>query len=123
MLIEHVNLTVSNLQRSMDFYCKLFDFHVRWRADASADKQEAHVGNDELYVAFYQAPRPGAAEVDYDRVGLNHFGIIVDDLEKYRQRLSELDVRPHHEPEYPPGRRFYFYDPDKIEVELVEYAR
>jgi hypothetical protein len=36
MILEHVNLTVSDLQRSIDFYCKLFEFRVRWRADAAA---------------------------------------------------------------------------------------
>ena len=121
MILEHVNLTVSDLQRSIDFYCKLFDFHVRWRADAAAAKQEAHVGNDDIYIAFFQAPQPGTAEVDYQRVGLNHFGMVVGDLDKYRERLSQLGVQPHYEPNYPPDRRIYFYDPDRVEVELVQY--
>lgn len=121
MVLEHVNLTVSDLQQSIDFYCQLFDFRVRWRASADAEKQEAHVGSDDMYIAFFQAPRPGAAEPDYNRVGLNHFGIIVDDLGKYRDRLSRLGVEPHYEPEYTPGRRLYFYDPDHVEVELVQY--
>ena len=121
MILEHVNLTVSDLQRSIDFYCELFGFRVRWRADAAAEKQEAHVGNDDIYLAFFQAPQPGTAEVDYERVGLNHFGIVVDDLDKYRERLSRLGVKPHYEPEYAPGRRYYFYDPDGVEVELVQY--
>lgn len=121
MILEHVNLTVSDLQRSIDFYSKLFDFRVRWRADAAAEKQEAHVGNDDMYIAFFQASQPERAEVDYQRVGLNHFGILVDDLDKYRERLSQMGVQPHYEPEYPPGRRLYFYDPDRVEVELVQY--
>jgi len=35
-------------------------------------------------------------------------------------RLVELGVSPGEELEYEPGRRLYFFDPDGIEVELVE---
>jgi predicted enzyme related to lactoylglutathione lyase len=93
MILEHVNLTVSDLQRSIDFYCTLFDFRVRWRSDAAAEKQEAHVGNDDMYIALFQAPQPGIAEVDYNRVGLNHFGIVVDNLDTYRERFYMNSVR------------------------------
>jgi len=119
--IEHVNLTVSDLQRSIDFYCGLFDFRVRWRSEEGAKAGEAHVGNDTMYLALFQAPQPGAAEANYDRVGLNHFGILVDQLKKYRQKLVRMGIEPHYEPDYAPGRRLYFYDPDGVEVELVEY--
>lgn len=121
MILEHVNVTVSDLQRSIDFYCRLFDFRLRWRAAPDAERQEAHVGNDDMYIALFQASHPGPAEVDYQRVGLNHFGVVVDDLEMYRERLARVGIRPHYEPEYEPGRRFYFYDPDRVEVELVQY--
>ncbi len=121
VFIEHVNLSVSNLQRSIDFYCKLFDFRVRWRGEADVEAQEAHVGNDEMYIALFETQRPGNAEVDYQRVGLNHFGVVVADLKRYRDKLHQLGIAPHYEPEYAPGRRFYFYDPDTVEAELVQY--
>jgi catechol 2,3-dioxygenase-like lactoylglutathione lyase family enzyme len=54
---------------------------------------------------------------------LNHFGWVVDDLDAARQRLAVLNVRPHYEANYEPGRRLYFYDPDGLEVELVEYDK
>lgn len=122
MILEHVNLTVSDLQRSIDFYCRLLDLHIRWHAEPTAENQEAHIGDERTYLALFQAPEPGHADADYDRVGINHFGLVVDDLDTYRRRLAELQVTPHYEPNYEPGRRLYFYDPDGIEVELVEYA-
>ena len=30
MRLEHVNLTVSDVERSVDFYSKLLDLQVRW---------------------------------------------------------------------------------------------
>ena len=125
MFLEHVNLTVSDLDRSIAFYARLFGGHVRWRRDATDDvPAAAHVGSDRQYVALFQAragsPRP---TVDYAAVGLNHFGVVVDDLDAARARLESLGVSAHSEADYDPGRRLYFYDPDGIEVELVEYER
>jgi catechol 2,3-dioxygenase-like lactoylglutathione lyase family enzyme len=63
----------------------------------------------------------GPAPSDYSRVGINHFGFVVDDLDEMRRRLGAAGIQPHHEADYEPGRRLYFLDPDGIEVELVEY--
>ena len=122
MFIEHVNITVSDLQKSIDFYSDLFGFQLRWRSPPDDIEQPAaHVGDERSYIAMFEAPRSGRADADYDRVGLNHFGLVVEDLARYRTRLGELGVEPHLERDYEPGRRLYFYDPDGIEVELVEY--
>lgn len=123
MFLEHVNMTVADLDRSIDFYCRLLDLRVRWRRDAGEDQRAAaHVGDDRHYIALFQAP-PAAAlsRVSYEAVGLNHFGFVVDDLDAVRDRLVELGAQPHSEADYEPGRRLYFYDPDGIEVELVQY--
>ena len=45
----------------------------------------------------------------------------VVDLKIYRQHLKELGIEVHLEANYEPGVRIYFYDPDGIEIELVEY--
>ena len=52
---------------------------------------------------------------------MNHFGIVVADLDDMKRRLAALGTAPHSERDYHPGRRLYFLDPDGMEVELVEY--
>ena len=121
MRLEHVNLTVSNLDRSIDFYCRLLGLRVRWRGTLSSGLAGAHVGDDDMYIALFQAREPGAVGSDYDGVGLNHFGFVVDGLADYRIRLIEMGFPPHSEQDYDPGRRLYVMDPDGIEIELVEY--
>lgn len=123
MFLEHVNFTVADLDRSIDFYCRLLDLRLRWRrAGSDGVTAAAHVGDDRHYLALFEA-RPGSSrpQPDYESVGLNHFGFVVDDLDAARERLASLGVTAHSEASYDPGRRLYFYDPDGIEVELVEY--
>ena len=121
MFIEHVNLTVSDLDRSIAFYCNLLDLHVRWKGPIDGDRLGAHVGDDHFYLALFQATVDGEVEHDYLRPGVNHFGFVVDDLDKARERLAELGAVVHLEGDYEPGRRIYFMDPDGYEVELVQY--
>jgi catechol 2,3-dioxygenase-like lactoylglutathione lyase family enzyme len=121
MFIEHVNLTVSDLPRSIDFYRDLFGFEVRWQGTTSNGAPAAHVGDERSYVALFQGKNGSRGDTDYERVGFNHFGLVVDDLAAAKRRLQQLGIEPSMEADYEPGRRLYFHDPDGIEVELVEY--
>jgi catechol 2,3-dioxygenase-like lactoylglutathione lyase family enzyme len=121
MRLEHVNLTVNDLDRSIAFYCDLLDLQVRWKGTIDEGRLAAHVGDDRCYLALFEAAEPGIADQDYGRPGLNHFGFVVDDLDEARRRLERLGGTVHFEPNYDPGRRIYFRDPDGHEVELVEY--
>lgn len=122
MFLEHVNMTVTDLERSVAFYENALGLRVRWRGHTADGSPAAHVGDDKSYLALFESgPKGSRGEPDYDKAGLNHFGWVVDDLAASLGRLSELGVKPHYEAGYEPGRRAYFFDPDGIEVELVEY--
>ena len=124
MFLEHVNLTTSDLERSIAFYTALFGWTVRWRGEATGEESTvpaAHVGDDRCYVAIFESENAGRAPFDYERSGLNHMGFVVDDLEATRARALALGATIHFEPDYAPGRRFYVCDPDGIELELVAY--
>ncbi len=121
MFLEHVNLSVSNLERSQAFYQKIFSFQVRWQGKFGSGAAGVHLGDDRQYIALMEAESPGRVEQRMDVVGLNHFGFVVDDIEAVKARLIEIGVEPHSEQTYDPGKHLYFFDPDGIEVELVEY--
>ena len=44
MQLEHVNLTVANLGRSVEFYQRLLGFGVRWEGETIDGMPAAHVG-------------------------------------------------------------------------------
>lgn len=121
MQIEHVNITVTDLDRSVAFYSDLLGLQVRWKGEIGDGLRGAHVGDDDQYLALFEAAAGGRAELDYGRPGVNHVGFLVDDLETARRRVEELGAAVHHEAAYHPGRRIYVLDPDGTEIELVSY--
>ncbi|MFV8819557.1 VOC family protein [Haliea sp. E17] len=121
MRIEHANITVSNLDASVAFYLRLLGGKVRWEGLTGAGRRAAHIGDDITYLSLFESGEPGRAPQDYALVGFNHLGFEVDDLDSYRAQLWDMGVEIKGEESYDPGRRLYFYDPDGIEIELVEY--
>jgi catechol 2,3-dioxygenase-like lactoylglutathione lyase family enzyme len=120
--IEHVNVTVSNPQRSAEMLIDLFDWHIRWNGKAQMGGDTIHVGNDRFYLAVY-ALKPSDADLDHEKgVPLNHIGIVVDDLDEIERRVIARGLTPFSHGDYEPGRRFYFMDPDGVEYEIVSYA-
>jgi len=53
---------------------------------------------------------------------LNHVGLLVDDLDAAERVVREYGFEPWGHDDYEPGRRFYFFDWDGIEFEVVSYS-
>jgi hypothetical protein len=54
---------------------------------------------------------------------LNHVGIAVDDLDDIERKVIARGLTPFGHGSYAPGRRFYFFDQDGIEFEVVSYGQ
>lgn len=121
--IEHVNVTVSNPDRTADFLKRVFDWHIRWRGQAAKGGHTIHVGNEQFCLAVYAAVL-GQTEPSGHHKGspLNHIGIVVDDLDEIERRVFAEGFEPFSHDDYDPGRRFYFFDHDGIEFEIISYA-
>jgi catechol 2,3-dioxygenase-like lactoylglutathione lyase family enzyme len=121
--IEHVNLTVRDPDRSAALMGRLFGWTVRWKGLAQGGGTTVHVGSDAHYLALYTAPGADYTD-DQFRKGrpLNHVGVEVDDLDAAEARVIEAGLTPFSHGDYEPGRRFYFFDADGIEFEVVSYA-
>jgi len=53
---------------------------------------------------------------------LNHIGIVVDDLDAVEKLVIAKGFKPFSHGNYEPGRRFYFYDSDRLEFEVISYS-
>ncbi|MEO1964281.1 VOC family protein [Hyphomonas sp.] len=123
-LFEHVNVTVSDPKKTAAMLVDLFGWHVRWEGPSKYDGYTVHVGTDDEYIALYALPKQDRPdEESYYRTGaVNHFGILVDDLDATEKRILASGIKTHSHQTYDPGSRFYFHDHDGIEWEVVSYA-
>lgn len=121
--IEHLNVTVSNPEQTADLLCGLFGWHIRWQGDSMMGGRTVHVGSENSYLALYTHSQTVKGNTDsYSRRGgLNHVGVVVDDLDLVEQRVLAAGLEPNNHGDYEPGRRFYFDDHDGIEYEVVHY--
>lgn len=116
--LEHANITVSDPDRSAALFANLCDWHERWRGPAMTGFT-VHVGSEDQYVALYsRGPEPRRYAKG---VPLNHIGLLVDDLAAAEAVVLEAGLEPFGHGDYDPGARFYFFDWDGIEFEVVSY--
>lgn len=122
--LEHANITVSDPLKTANMLAGLFGWHIRWQGPAKNEGYTVHVGTDESYLAVYSVGVPGKSPVSSYQVkgGLNHVGIVVDDLDATEEKVKQAGFVPHNHGDYEPGRRFYFDDDNGIEFEVVSYG-
>ncbi|MEP0519451.1 MAG: VOC family protein [Hyphomicrobiales bacterium] len=121
--LEHVNVTVSDPDKTAKILCDLFGWQVRWKGDSIYGGTSIHVGADDSYLAIYTMGKMKKGRDDtYSTVGgLNHIAVVVDDLDLIEQKVAAAGFQTHSHADYEPGRRFYFLDSDGLEFEVVSY--
>ena len=121
--IEHVNVTVSDPERSAKLMQDVFGWAIRWRGPAMNGGHTIHVGSVDHYIALYSKPREAASATHFAKGRpLNHIGVEVDDLDATEQAILAKGFETFSHSDYEPGRRFYFFDPDGIEYEVISYV-
>lgn len=121
--LEHVNITVRDPQATAELYCDLFGWNIRWSGKGIHDGDVYHVGGENSYIAVYSLGGTAEQGNTYASIGgLNHIGVVVDDLDDVEERIREAGFVTRDHADYEPGRRFYFDDPSGIEIEVVSYS-
>ncbi|MGD8586489.1 MAG: VOC family protein [Chloroflexota bacterium] len=120
---HHATLTVTDINRSLDFYTGLLGLKVI--AELSATR--TIVGNDNLVLAISEPPDPGQAlendRFNENRIGLDHLSFAVDsrqEMERARQLLTDAGVTCGEIRDLTPFgfSVMAFRDPDNIQLEL-----
>ena len=119
---HHVSLTVSDADRSADWYRDLLGMQMVMSADDEtvkfrvlADPESGWV----LGVREYQGRDPD--RFDEFRTGMDHFAFAVSDrseLESWERELAARDVTFSPIAETPIGSVIVFRDPDNIQLEF-----
>lgn len=122
-VLEHVNFTVPDADRTAQWLCDVFGWKIRWQGSARNGGRSIHVGTEDDYLVVF-TPKEGVAANTQgkDVVGaMNHIGVVVDDLDAVEAKVKAQGYKTHNHADYEPGRRFYFDDENGIEFEVVTY--
>jgi catechol 2,3-dioxygenase-like lactoylglutathione lyase family enzyme len=129
--IEHIALSVSSLDRSIDFYRNIFDFTVARIIEAGPDvpisrvtgmpgcrARIAHLESGDFMLELFEFQNPRGKPIPDDRkladIGFTHISFKTTDMKADYRRLKKLGVRFISEPvEFRPGVWVvYFQGPD-----------
>jgi lactoylglutathione lyase len=102
--INHVALEVGNIDEALSFYGRVFEFALRGRGE-----RMAFIDMGDQFIALFEGH---SQQADAGR----HFGLVVDDKEKVREKLQNVGVK------LLPGRGVEFRDPWGNRVQIVEYG-
>lgn len=142
-LLNHIGVTVSNLERSIEFYTKLgiqpppedwvFPIHGAWLSRL-VEEEDAHIrvaflpieDGVLLELLEYKSPQGSATNTRPNRdAGAMHIALNVDDVDEVYGRLKD-EVTFLSEPQtvemgpWAGNRVVYLRDPDGTPVELVQ---
>ena len=94
--LEHVNITVSDPDKTAAWMYEVFDWPVRWQGPALGSGRSVHVGSEASYVALYCSNEATDAAPDsyHCLSGLNHIGVVVADLDLVEAQVRKAGFTP-----------------------------
>jgi len=122
MYLEHANITVNDLQEAIKFFQTAFP-HFKIRGRGNDMREWVHLGDDDTYIAINQAKQSDLKiDKNYDKIGINHLGFIVPDVEEIANKLLSNGYKRDFPKEVEQFRiRDYFADADGNQFEFIQY--
>ena len=141
--LDHISVTVSDLDRSIAFYRDVIGLALRDRGTADEPELSDVLATDNVEIAWaelalggvilelvqYLTGGDGPVDVDVKRAGATHIGIAVDDIVPAVERLRAADalvsrdvVTLTEDTDWNGAKIVYGRDPDGVTIELVERA-
>ncbi|TAL31921.1 MAG: VOC family protein [Spirochaetes bacterium] len=111
--IDHIGISVSNLEKSIEFYKELFDFEVIEKISSS---KQAYIKVGEIVIGLF--------EVDgykNQKNTKNHVSFYVDeqDFEDAFEEIKDMEIPIVFGPEnIRNGKSLVFLDPDENQIEI-----
>ncbi|MEG9268658.1 VOC family protein [Qipengyuania sp. Mu-71] len=117
--LEHANISVTDPERSAALLKDLLGWEEGWRGPSQIYGRSVHIGAEHDYIALYTGDHVRGEFAKGHP--LNHIAFTVDDLDAAEKAVTAHGLTPFGHDDYVPGRRFYFFDWDGIEFEVVSY--
>lgn len=118
--LDHLNIRVNNLNKSLNFYKKLFNFEVKEKGFSQmSGLNYAIVGiSNKAMLCMYEDP-----SFDSTNNNLSHIGFNIDYKEDMINYLKENNIKINYYHKsgitnYPKSQSIYIEDPSGYEIEL-----
>jgi len=117
--IDHVNMKVKNLEKSVEFYKNLFGFEIK--QDENPNKTGVPskiIGNDSIKLCLYEVPEMSPEG------GIAHFGFNIANFADIIGKCEELDIQILYggEIDWEKSKSVYIVDPSGYELELSQVS-
>ena len=129
--VDHLDLVVTDLERSLEFYRGLLEplgFTRASEIEGERGERVVYLGGTGGASVSLRASQSDAHATPYDRyaIGIHHLAFVADSREQVEERAgwlrdrgAEIESGPR-EYAYTPGYyAVFFYDPDGIKLEIV----
>ncbi|MFL5783920.1 MAG: VOC family protein [Bacteriovoracaceae bacterium] len=123
--LDHINLTVRNLQESMSWYHELFGFEFKEGDVTSASEPWAIVGKNDSMICMYEDKNLKPASDNSDGVHrIYHFGLRISEKEAWEKIVQEKNLKIMYGGayQYPHSLSWYIHDPSGHEIEVSYVA-
>jgi len=144
--IDHFGATVTDIDRSLTFWRDLLGLEEVGRGVVEWEHIDRLVDLDDTRIEWVELRVPGGGTVELIRYhrpvgalvptgaendpGRSHLSLLVDDLTSVMKELRAAGVRSRTEGAidmeqgaYAGGKGAYIFDPDGVQIELIERAR
>lgn len=117
--IDHVNMKVKDLEKSVKFYKNLFGFEIKQEENANKlDAPSKIIGNDTIKLCLYEVPDMSPEG------GIAHFGFNIANFNEVIEKCKELGVEVLYGGivDWEKSKSVYIVDPSGYELELGEIS-
>ncbi len=117
--IDHVNMKVKDLEKSVKFYKNLFGFEIKQEENANKlDVPSKIIGNDTIKLCLYEVPDMSPEG------GIAHFGFNIANFNEVIEKCKELGVEILYGGivDWEKSKSVYIVDPSGYEIELGEIS-
>ncbi len=122
--LDHLNLTVADLDESIAWYRDVFGFGQVEEGEMEDSTRWAIVRSDDSMLCMYEHPElasPGSRDGGHHQV--NHFGLRIRDRAAWEAVVEQLGipVRYGGAVRWPHSTSWYVFDPTGWEIEVAQW--
>jgi catechol 2,3-dioxygenase-like lactoylglutathione lyase family enzyme len=120
--LDHLNLSVRDLEETEDWYGRVFGFEVVERGIYNGAPWSILRAGDAMLCA-YEHPERVSLEASIDAHRVNHFGFRIADPNVWRDTVlrQHIEVKYGGEVRWPYSTAWYVRDPSDYEIEVVHW--